>query len=81
MQSVLRGCSRAVVVDQLVEQSLMTTEVIGLNTNFGKVLSTNCNEIEKMKIKKNRLGMAHLKNEVVLYETLEKRFKNTVLKK
>ena len=50
--------SRKVVVAQLVEQLLPTPEVRGSNPNFGKVLSANCNSIEKTKIKKKRLGMA-----------------------
>ena len=36
-------CSRAVVVAQLVERSLMTPEIRGPNPNIGKVLSSNCN--------------------------------------
>ena len=48
------------VVAQLVERSLPTAEIRGLNLIIGKILSTNC-IIEKMKIKKKRLGMAQLK--------------------
>ena len=51
----------AVVVIQLVEQSLPTPEVCGLNADIGKTLSTNCT-IQKTKVKKKTLGMAHLKN-------------------
>ena len=51
----------AVVVAQLVEQSIPTPEIRSSNPVIGKILSTNCT-IEKMKIKKKRLGMAHLKN-------------------
>ena len=47
------------VVAQLVERSLPTPEIRGLNPDIGKILSTNCT-IEKTKIKKKRLGMAHL---------------------
>ena len=42
---------RAVVVAQLVEQSLLTPEIPGSNPDIGKTLSTDCT-IEKMKIKK-----------------------------
>ena len=49
----------AVVVAQLVEQSLPTTEIRGSNPDIGEILSTNC-AIEKTKIKKKRLGMCHL---------------------
>ena len=35
--------SGAVVVAQLVEWSLQTPEIHGLNPNINKVLSTNCN--------------------------------------
>ena len=51
----------AVVVAQFVERSLLTPLIHGLNPNIGKVLSTNCNYIKKMKIKKKSPGMAHLK--------------------
>ena len=34
--------SWAVVVAQLVEQSLPTPQICGLNSNNGKILSTNC---------------------------------------
>ena len=47
------------VVAQLVERSLLTPEICGLNPVNGKILSTNC-LIEKTKIKKKRPGMAHL---------------------
>ena len=50
----------AVVVAQLVQWSLPTPEFRGLNPDISKILSTNCT-IEKMKIKKKRPGMAHLK--------------------
>ena len=49
----------AVVAAQLVEQSLLTPEIRGLNSDIGEIFSTNC-PIEKTKIKKKRLGMAHL---------------------
>ena len=42
---------RAVVVAQLVEQSLSTPEIYGLHPNISKLLSTNCIK-EKTKIKK-----------------------------
>ena len=42
---------------QLVERSLPTPEIHGLNPEIGKILSTNCT-IEKMKLKKKRPGMA-----------------------
>ena len=48
------------VVAQLVERLLPTSEIRGLNPDIGKILSTNCT-IEKTKIKKKRPGMAHLK--------------------
>ena len=51
--------SWAVVVAQLVEWSLPTPEISGSNPAFGEILSTNC-QIEKTKIKKKRLGTAHL---------------------
>ena len=35
------------VVAQLVERSFPTPEIRSSNPNIGKVLSTNCNEIEK----------------------------------
>ena len=49
----------AVVVAQLVERSLPTSEIRGLNPDVGKSLFTNCT-IEKTKIKIKRPGMAHL---------------------
>ena len=54
----------------MVERSLLTPEIRGLNIDIGKILSANCT-IEKIKIKKKRLGMAHLfkKVEVFLLET------------
>ena len=51
---------RAVVVAQLVERSLPTPEIHGVNPDIGKILSTNCT-IEKTKIKKKSHGMAHFK--------------------
>ena len=48
----------AVVVAQLVQCSLSTPEFRGLNPDISKILSCT---IEKRKIKKKRLGMAHLK--------------------
>ena len=48
------------VVAQLVERLLPTPEILGSNPDFGKILSTNCT-IEKIIIKKKRLGMVHLK--------------------
>ena len=50
---------RAVVVAQLEEQPLWKPEICSSNPDIGKILSTNCT-IEKLKIKKKRLGMAHL---------------------
>ena len=41
----------AVVVAQLVEQSLPTPEIRGSNPDIGKILSSNC-KIEKIEIKK-----------------------------
>ena len=56
----------AVVVAQLVERSLPTSEIRGSNPDNGKIfyirISTNCNKIEKTKIKGKRPGMAHLFN-------------------
>ena len=48
------------VVPQLIERLLPTPEIHCLIPNIGKVLSTNCSLIDKAKIKKKRLGMAHL---------------------
>ena len=50
---------KAVVVAQLVERSLTTSEILSSNPVIGKILSTNC-IIEKTKIKKKRQGMAYL---------------------
>ena len=47
------------VVAQLVERSLPTPKICGLNPDIGKILSTNC-IIEKTKINKKRPGMAQL---------------------
>ena len=47
------------VVAQLVERSLPIPEIRSSNPDIGKILSTNCT-IEKAKIMKKRLGMAHL---------------------
>ena len=47
---------RAVVESQLVEQSLPTPEIRGANLNIGKVLSTNCNLIEKYENKEKKAG-------------------------
>ena len=47
------------VVAQLVERSLPTPEIRGLNPDIGKVLSTNCT-LEKMKIKKKMPGTGDL---------------------
>ena len=55
----------AVVVAQLVERSLPTPEIRGSNQDIGKFLSTSCT-IEKTKIKKKRLGMAHLKKTTII---------------
>ena len=49
----------AVVVAQLVEQSLPTPEISGSSPDFRIISSTNCT-IEKTKINKKRPGMAHL---------------------
>ena len=49
----------AVVVAQLVDRSLRTPEIRGLNPDKCKILSTNC-IIEKTKIKRKRPGVAHL---------------------
>ena len=55
--------SWGVVVAQLVEQSLPTPKIRGSNPVIGKIVSTkyspNC-IIEKTKIEKKRIGMAHL---------------------
>ena len=52
------------VVAQLVERSLPTSEIRGSNPDIGKIfysrISTNCNKIEKTKIKEKRPGIAHL---------------------
>ena len=47
------------VVAQLVERSLPTTEIHGSIPDISKMLSNNCT-IEKTKLKKKRPGMAHL---------------------
>ena len=52
--------SKAVVVAQLVEWLLPKPDIRSLYPDIGKILSTNCT-IEKIKIKKKRPGMAHLK--------------------
>ena len=56
--------SRAVVVAQLVERSLPTSEIRGSNPDIGNIfytrISTDCNKIEKTKIREKRQGMAHL---------------------
>ena len=46
------------VVGHLVEQLLLTPEICSSNPDIGKILCANCT-IEKMKIKKKWLGMAH----------------------
>ena len=54
---------RAVVVALLVEWSLPTSEICGLNPVIGKILPTNLFThciIEKTKIRIKRPGMAHL---------------------
>ena len=51
--------SMAVVVALLVELSLSTPEIRGLNPDIGKILSTS-GTIEKMKVKNKRPGMARL---------------------
>ena len=55
------------VVAQLAEQPLLTSEIRGSNPNNGKVyhlcISDNCNS-EKTKIKKKRPGLASLKNDL-----------------
>ena len=48
----------AVVVAQLVEQSLSIPEIRVSNPDIGIIISTNC-IIDKTKIKKKRPGMAH----------------------
>ena len=54
-----RQTKGALVVAQLVEQSVPTPEIRSSNPDISKILSTNCT-IEKMKMKKKRPGMAHL---------------------
>ena len=53
----------AVLVAQLVEQSLLTPEIRGSNPDIGEILTTN-RTIEKTSIKKKRPGMAHLKKPI-----------------
>ena len=48
------------VVAQLVERLLPTPDIHNLKPDIGKILFANCT-IEKTKIKKKWLGMAHLK--------------------
>ena len=43
------------VVEQLVERSLLTPEICGSNPDIGKILSTNCT-IEKTKNKEKEAG-------------------------
>ena len=53
---------RAVVVAMLVERSLPTPQIRGLNPDSGKILLTDCAIlIEKVKIKKKRPIMTRLK--------------------
>ena len=54
----------------LVERLLLTSEICGLNQHIGKILSINCT-IEKTKLKKARLGMAHHKKmmELIGYQS------------
>ena len=55
------------VVTQLVEWSLLMSEVRGLNPVIGKIYIERLftvNSIEKTKIKKKRPGMAQLENKV-----------------
>ena len=56
----LTQMSWAVFVAQMVERSLPTPEIRSSNPVISIILSSNC-LIEKMKIKKKRPGMAHLK--------------------
>ena len=56
--------SLAVVVTQLVERSLPTPEIQGLNPDIGKILSTNCT-IEKTKIKKEPGNGPSLKKDFI----------------
>ena len=56
---------RAVVVAQLVERLLPTPEIRGPNPNIGKVLSTNCNKIEKTKLIKEAGNGPSLKKEII----------------
>ena len=58
--STITELTWAVVVAQLVERSLQTSEIHSSNPYIGKILATNCT-IEKTKIKKKRPGMAQLK--------------------
>ena len=62
------------VVAQLAERSLPTPEIRSLNPDIGNVyietyLSVNCYP-KKTKIKKERPGMAHFKNEGLANEIL-----------
>ena len=68
LHHVLRGPrgrrTKAEVVAQLVERSLLTPEIRGSNPVIGKILSTKFIKhclAEKTKIKKKRPGMASLK--------------------
>ena len=47
------------VVAQLIDRSLPTSDIRCSNPDNGKILSTNC-AIEEAKMKKKRPGMAHL---------------------
>ena len=51
----MNSCPWAVVVAQLVEPSLPTPEIRGLNPEIGKLLSTNYT-IEKAKNKEKEAG-------------------------
>ena len=73
LTSIKIGQNRAVVVAHLVDRLLRIPEVWGSNPVMSKIyiihlFTVNC--IEKTKIKKNRPGMAHLKNLITTWSCL-----------
>ena len=56
----------SVVVAQLVERSLPTPEICNSNPDNCEIFSTNCT-IEKTKVMKKRLGMAHLQKKTIAH--------------
>ena len=62
-----KQCHRAVVVAQLVELSLRTTEICSLNPDIGKNLPTDgAILIEQVKINKKKPRMTHLNKQLFI---------------